>query len=126
MTQGVRILVADDQPRARQSLKALLATWPIVTAIQEATNGQEALALVEESPPDLVLMDIRMPGMDGLQATRRIKARWPQVLVIALSVYTEHMDEALSAGADAFVCKCEPPARLLAVLEQVMTRNQPQ
>ena len=126
MTQGVRILVADDQPRARQSLKALLATWPLVTTIQEATNGQEALARVEESLPDLILMDIRMPGMDGLQATRRIKARWPQVLIIALSVYTEHMDEALSAGADAFVCKCEPPARLLAVLEQVMTRNQPQ
>ena len=126
MAQGVRVLVADDQPRARQSLKALLATWSLVTTIQEATNGQEALARVEASPPDLVLMDIRMPGMDGLEATRRIKARWPQVQIIALSVYTEHMDEALSAGADAFVCKCEPPARLLAVLEQVMTRSQRQ
>lgn len=126
MANGVRVLVVDDQPRARQSLKALLTTWPLITEIKEAANGKEALARVQESPPELVLMDIRMPEMDGLEATRRIKAKWPQVQVIALSVYTEYMAEALSAGADAFVCKCEPPTRLLTVLEQVMSRSQPQ
>jgi len=120
MTQGVRVLVVDDQPRARQSLKALLGTWPIIKTIREAINGQEALALVEESPPDLVLMDIRMPKMDGLEATRRIKAKWPQVKIIVLSVYTEHTAEALAAGADAFVCKCEPPESLLKALEQAV------
>ena len=123
MTQGVRVLVVDDQPRARQSLKALLGTWPIIKTIREAINGQEALALVEESPPDLVLMDIRMPKMDGLEATRRIKAKWPQVKIIVLSVYTEHTAEALAAGADAFVCKCEPPEALLDALEQAVKES---
>ena len=123
MTQGVRVLVVDDQPRARQSLKALLATWPIIETIREAANGKEALALVEESPPDLALIDIRMPEMDGLEATRRIKAKWPQVKIIVLSVYTEHAAEALAAGADAFVCKCEPPEALLNALEQAVKES---
>jgi CheY-like chemotaxis protein len=123
MTQGVRVLVVDDQPRARQSLKALLATWPIIETIREAANGKEALALVEESPPDLALMDIRMPEMDGLEATRRIKAKWPQVKIIALSVYIEQATEVLAAGADAFVCKCEPPDALLKALEQAVKES---
>jgi CheY-like chemotaxis protein len=120
VTQGVRVLIVDDQPRARQSLKALLGTWSIIKTIREAANGKEALALVEESLPELVLMDIRMPQMDGLEATRRIKAKWPQVKIIVLSVYTEHTAEALAAGADAFVCKCEPPESLLKALEQAV------
>ena len=125
MIEGVRVLVVDDQPRARQSLKALLATWPFIETIREAANGKEALALVEESPPDLALMDIRMPEMNGLEATRRIKAKWPQVKIIVLSVYIEHATEALAAGADAFVCKCEPPEALLRALEQAMGRLPP-
>jgi len=131
MVQGVRVLVVDDQRRARQSLKALLATWPRVETVQEATNGQAALALVQESPPDLILMDLRraktsaLPkrgdaSVDGLEATRRIKAKWPQVKIIALSVHTELAAEALAAGADVFVCKCEPPEALLKALEQAV------
>ena len=116
MSERLRVLVVDDQPRARQGLKALLATWPIAQEIREAANGQEALALVEESLPDVVLMDVRMPKMDGLEATRRIKAKWPQVKVIALSMYAEYAADALAARADAFVCKGEPPDKLLATL----------
>jgi len=131
MVQGVRVLVVDDQRRARQSLKALLATWPRIETIQEAANGKEALALIEESPPDLVLMDLRRPktsdlpkrygaSVEGLEATRRIKAKWPQVKIITLSVHTEHAAGALAAGADVFVCKCEPPEALLKALEQAV------
>ena len=65
-------------------------------------------------------MDIRMPEMDGLEATRRIKAKWPQIKIIVLSVYTEEMSEALAAGASAFVCKCEPTEALFKALEQVV------
>ena len=120
VTQGMKVLVVADQPRARQSLKALLSTWPMAQTIWEATNGKEALAFVQESPPDLVLMDSHMPEMDGLEATRRIKAKWPEVKIILLSVHAEYMAVALDAGADAFVCKCEPPEVLLTALEQVV------
>jgi DNA-binding NarL/FixJ family response regulator len=119
----MQILIVDDQPRARQSLKALLATWPQVKEIREAANGQEAVHLVEESRPDVVLMDVRMPEMDGLEVTRLIKARWPQVKVIVLSMYADYMADALAAGADAFVSKGEPPERLLATLSAVITKK---
>ncbi len=120
MTGGARVLIVDDQPRSRQSLRALLATWPPVDAIQESTNGRDALSLIRESPPDIVLLDIRLPELDSLTAARRIKANWPQVKILVLSVNPDQREPALAAGADAFVCKCEPPARLLAALEQIV------
>jgi DNA-binding NarL/FixJ family response regulator len=124
MTKTVRILIADDQPRARQSLKALLATWPTVQSVVEAASGQRALALVEECPPDIVLMDSRMPGMDGLEATRRIKASHPQVKIILLSADLDQMPTALAVGADSFVCRCEPPEKLLTTIEALVKEPQ--
>jgi len=123
MAGHMQILIVNDQPRARQSLRALLATWPQVKEIREAANGQEAVRLVEESRPDVVLMDARMPEMDGLEATWLIKARWPQVKVIVLSMYADYRTDALAAGADAFVSKGEPPDRLLATLAAVITKK---
>jgi DNA-binding NarL/FixJ family response regulator len=120
---GMQILIADDQTRARQSLKALLATWPTVEQVREASNGQEAVLLIEEAAPDVVVMDARMPEMDGLQATRLIKQRWPQVKVVVWSMYPEYEVEAQSAGADAFVTKGEPPQQLLARIAAVMANQ---
>jgi DNA-binding NarL/FixJ family response regulator len=113
------VLIVDDQLRARRSLRALLATWSPVEGVREAVNGREALELVKAAPPDLVIMDARMPEMDGLAATREIKARWPQVRVVVLSIYGEYSEEALAAGADAFVTKGEPPRQLLVTLASV-------
>jgi CheY-like chemotaxis protein len=90
----------------------------------EATSGQQALALIEECPPDVVLMDSRMPGMDGLEATRRIKARQPKVKIILLSAYPDQMPAALAAGADGFVCRCEPPEILLKTIEALVKEPQ--
>jgi DNA-binding NarL/FixJ family response regulator len=104
-------------------VKALLSTWTRPAEVREASNGCEALRLVEELPPDLVLMDVRMPEIDGLQATRRIKARRPQVKVIVLSMYVEHGEEALAAGADAFVGKGEAPEKLLDIVSTVMEKG---
>ena len=120
MAETIRILIVDDQLRARKSLKALLSTWPRVVEIDEASNGHEAVQLVKELQPDVVLMDVRMPEIDGLQATLQIKALWPQVKVIVLSMYAEHRDEALAAGADAFVGKGEAADRLLDLLSVVI------
>ena len=119
MAEPVEVLIVDDQPRARQSLKALLSTWPVPQSLMEAMDGREAVKFVEERQPDVALMDICMPGMDGLQATRIIKARWPQVKVIVLTIYGEYEAEAMAAGADAFIGKGEPPGRLLSILSAI-------
>jgi len=113
MDQPVRIVIADDQPRACQGLQALLATWPEIEVVGKAANGQEAIQLVEQCRPDVVLMDIRMPVMDGLEATHLIKARWPQVKVVALTMYTTYRADALIAGADVFLLKGCPVNDLL-------------
>jgi len=101
----------------------LLSTWTRSAEIHEASDGREALRLAEQLPPDLVLMDVRMPEIDGLEATGQIKARWPQVKVIVLSMYIEHREEALAAGADAFVGKGEAPEQLLDIVSMVMEKE---
>jgi DNA-binding NarL/FixJ family response regulator len=121
MIEKIDVLIADDQRRARQSLRALLSTWPPAGHVLEASDGREALRVVEESRPGLVLMDARMPAMDGLQATQELKARWPQIKVVVLSMYGDYEAQALAAGADAFVGKGEPPDRLLGVLTALVS-----
>jgi DNA-binding NarL/FixJ family response regulator len=71
----------------------------------QACNGYEALRIVAQEPPDVVVMDVRMPTMSGLEATRRIKKRWPQVRVILMTMYPLYKAEALAAGADGFLVK---------------------
>jgi CheY-like chemotaxis protein len=123
MTERLRILIVDDQERARKSLRALLSTWARVPEMHEAGDGREAVRLAEQLRPDLVLMDVRMPEVDGLEATRQIKARWPDVKVVVLSMYVESQDEALAAGADAFVGKGEASAALLGVLTALLKEH---
>lgn len=112
----LRILIVDDQRRARQSLRALLATEERIGEIDEAGSGLEALSRVEAFGPDVILMDARMPEMDGLEATRQIKSLRPETRIILLSMYAEYGPEAAAAGADAFLAKGEAPGKLLEVL----------
>ena len=116
----MRILVVDDQPRARRSLKALLAAWDPQHEVREARNGEEAIQMVEKETPGLVLMDVRMPKVNGLEATRILKRRFPQLKVILLSMYPDSREDALVAGADAFVSKSDPPDVLRKVMEAVI------
>ncbi len=125
MVESLRVLIVDDQPRARQSMRALLATCPEVREVQEATNGREALEHIEQAQPDVVLMDVLMPEMDGLEATRRVKARWHRINVIVLSICGEYAREAQLAGADAFITKGEPPQQLLGLLAQLAEGGSP-
>jgi DNA-binding NarL/FixJ family response regulator len=114
--QRIRLLIADDAPRSRHGLRALLATWPEVEVIGEVADGREAVRLLGESQPDVVLMDARMPVMDGLEATRLIKNRWPKVKVVVLTMYPAFRAEALAAGADAFLVKGCPAEELLEAI----------
>jgi DNA-binding NarL/FixJ family response regulator len=116
MTEPIRVLIVDDSLRARAGLRALLATWPEVEVVGEAINGQEAVQLVAENRPAIVLMDLEMPLMDGAQATRLIKHNWPDVTIIVITVNAAHRAAAVAAGADAFVSKGDAPERLLTTL----------
>lgn len=105
MNQPKRILLVDDQPSTIKGLKAILAFYPEILVVGEAADGQAAVAQVAEQQPDVVLMDLQMPVMDGIEATRRIKQQWPAIKVIVLTVQATRRAEALMAGADHFLLK---------------------
>ena len=121
MGQRIRVLIADDHAHARRGLRALLSTNPAIEVVCEAENGREAAQRVEQCRPDVVIMDIQMPVWDGLEATRYIKARWPAVAVIALTIRASWHAAALSAGADGFLLKGCPSSELLAAVQRLAT-----
>jgi DNA-binding NarL/FixJ family response regulator len=111
-----RILVADDQVLVRGGLRMILEAQPDLEVVGEAGDGHEALAQARELQPDLVLMDIRMPGLDGLEATKRLLAAAdpkPKVLVLTTFDLDEYVYEAIRAGASGFLLKSTPPPQLV-------------
>jgi DNA-binding NarL/FixJ family response regulator len=124
-SQRVRIIIADDQKHARSGLKALLSASLPGAEIWEAATGLEADLLAEEVRPHLILMDIRMPELDGLSATRRIKSRQPEIKILVLSLHDSSSEEAMTAGADAFVSKGESPEHLLGAVTALVSTPGP-
>jgi DNA-binding NarL/FixJ family response regulator len=119
MTTGV--LVVDDQSMVRAGFRMLLAGEPDIDVVAEASNGREAIEKAARFKPAVVLMDIRMPELDGLQATREILAANPAARILILTTFDldEYIYEALSAGASGFVLKDDPPEQLLAAIRTV-------
>jgi len=105
--QTVKTLIADDDARFRQRVKELLASEPDLEIIGEATDGYDVVCKARELQPDLVLMDVRMPQMSGLDAARQLKAEMPQLKIIILTLYEleEYQEAAKASGVDRFIVK---------------------
>jgi DNA-binding NarL/FixJ family response regulator len=117
----VRVLIVDDQALLRGSLRVLIDSEPDLSVVGEAGTGAEAVDLVQVKDPDVVLMDVRMPVMDGIEATRRIvlQERAPKILVLTTFDLDEYVYSALRAGASGFLLKDTAPAQLLDALRVV-------
>jgi DNA-binding NarL/FixJ family response regulator len=118
---SIRVLVADDQSMVRAGFRMLLAGEPDIEVVAEASNGLEAIDKAARFSPTVVLMDIRMPELDGLEATRRILAADGDARVLILTTFDldEYVYEALRAGASGFVLKDDPPEQLLDAIHVV-------
>jgi DNA-binding NarL/FixJ family response regulator len=116
----VRVLIADDQQLVRAGFAMILSQPPDIEVVAEATNGREAVTLAAEHAPDVVLMDIQMPGLDGIEATRRIVAdtntAHARVLILTTFDLDEYVYGALRAGASGFLLKDVPPEQLIAAV----------
>ena len=117
----IRVLVADDQSMVRAGFRMLLSGEPDIEVVAEASNGLEAVDKAARFHPNVVLMDIRMPELDGLQATRQILAaeNGARILILTTFDLDEYVYEALRLGASGFVLKDEPPEQLLAAIRIV-------
>jgi DNA-binding NarL/FixJ family response regulator len=117
----IRVLVADDQSMVRAGFRMLLSGEEDIEVVAEASNGLEAVDKAARFSPNVVLMDIRMPELDGLKATRRILEANPEARILILTTFDldEYVYEALSVGASGFVLKDDPPEQLLAAIRTV-------
>ena len=123
MPLKIRVLIAEDHAIVRQGIRLLLDDQPDVEVVAEAADGRQAIALVEQVEPNVVLMDLAMPGINGLEATRAIKKRYPHVQVVALTVHEsdEYFFQMIDAGAAGYVLKGADPSLLL---EAIRTAHQ--
>jgi DNA-binding NarL/FixJ family response regulator len=115
---GLRVVIADDQPMMRAGFKAVLEATGNIQVVAEAANGEEAVAAAREHAPDVVLMDIRMPGMDGIEATRRLPSR-QRVLILTTFGLDEYIIDALRAGASGFLLKDAPTQEVVQAVRAV-------
>jgi DNA-binding NarL/FixJ family response regulator len=122
-----RLLIADDHALVREGMRAMLASEQNLEVVGEAENGREALELCRELRPDLILMDVRMPEMDGLAATREIKAEYPETRILILTTHEspEYLMDAIRAGASGYVLKDSTKQQLLDAVRRVISGESP-
>jgi DNA-binding NarL/FixJ family response regulator len=114
---AIRVLIADDQPLARAGFRAVLEATGAIQVVAEASTGEEAIELARRHDPDVVLMDVRMPGMDGIEATRRMPRQ--KVLILTTFGLDDYIIEALRAGASGFLLKDAPVEELVRAVRAV-------
>ena len=117
--EKTRVLIVDDSPEVRNGLQSILTTHPDLEVVGEAQDGLEALTMAEQLRPDVILMDSQMPVMDGVEATRQMKERWPTIKILVLTVHTMYIESALAAGADDCLMKDVTSQELLYAVRRV-------
>ena len=125
MADSIRILLVDDQRMFREGVRAGLQHDAGIEVVGDTGEGEEAIRLAVELRPDVVLLDLRMPGMDGVEAARRIREEAPDTRIIVLTVSDEESDtaKALAAGANAYLLKDVSLSELVASIRQVLRRS---
>jgi len=123
----VRVLIVDDVEKVRRDLRTILTLAGGIEIVGDASDGLEAIRLTESLNPDVILMDLEMPVLDGFEATRRIKTRWPTCRVIALTVhdYESARQKAFQAGVDEFIVKGAPLENVMRVICSTNERKEP-
>ena len=127
MGEFIKVLIVDDHTLFRQGLQKLLEAYEEVQVVAEASNGKEAIAKVDEVFPDVILMDIKMPRMDGIECIALIKGKHPELNIIVLSMYddAEYVLRAVNAGASGYMEKNISADRLVDTIKQVQAGNKP-
>ena len=118
----IRVLIADDSIAVREGLISLLGAHPQFEVVGGAGDGLEAIQKSHQLTPDLVIMDAQMPRLDGIEATRRIKRAFPMVGVLFFSVFSDHVEAGLAAGADGYLPKDCEPDQLIAKASEIVAR----
>jgi DNA-binding NarL/FixJ family response regulator len=117
----IACLIVDDHEVVREGLRLSLSRAPHIRIVGEASDGESAIALAERRRPDVVIMDIRMPGMDGLEATKELSRKAPEIAVLVFTAYSEHslLGRGLESGAKGYILKEAPHGTLLRAIEKV-------
>jgi DNA-binding NarL/FixJ family response regulator len=123
MDDQLRVLVVDGCRHARLGLRMLLKTTGVYCVVAEAEADREALDAIPIYGPDIVFLDLQLPWEESLQTVRAIKRRWPEIMVVVLTMQTRRRPEVIEAGADAFVSKGDGPARILDSLDSLIRRS---
>lgn len=121
----IKIFIVDDHQVVRDALRKMLSECLDLTIIGEAANGIEALERISTLLPDIVITNIKMPGIDGLELTRLVKTRWPECKVIILTLYDQYPLQAKEAGASAYLLKDIKSSDLISTINDVMEGKQP-
>jgi two-component system, NarL family, response regulator NreC len=126
MENKIRILIVDDNAILREGLKSVLSDSQVFDIVGEAADGLEAIDSVKKFHPDLVLMDLSMPRMDGITATKEIKGKWPGTKILAFTIHKtpEYLTATLEAGADGYLLKDSSQTELIQAIQDILAGKQ--